>query len=82
MERKTAAKAVADVMTSVGFSQKKLAEKMGLKAQQAVFNMLNAKNGMRVDNFIKALDVLGYDVVIRNRVTDEEVQIVRGADAE
>jgi len=82
MERKTAAKAVTDVMTSVGISQKKLADKMGLKAQQAVFNMLNAKNGMRVDNFIKALDVLGYDVIIRNRVTDEEMQIVRGADTE
>lgn len=82
MDHKTAARAVIDVMASVGISQKKLADKMGLKAQQAVFNMLNAKNGMRVDNFIKALDVLGYDVVIRNRVTDEEVQIIKGADAE
>ena len=48
---------------------------MGLKSQQAVFNMFKAKNGMRVDNFVRMMNVLGYDVVIRNKVTDEETLV-------
>ena len=80
--KKTATKTVTDAMNSVGLSQKKMADKMGLKAQQAVFNMLNAKNGMRVDNFIKMINILGYDVIVRNRVTDEETEVVVEVGAE
>lgn len=74
--KKTALQAVKDIREDIGISQKKLAEKMELKSQQAVFNMLSAKNGMRVDNFVKMMEVMGYDVVVRNRVTDEEIEIV------
>ena len=72
---KTAIQLARDIWDSSGISQKKLAEKMGLKTQQAVFNMLNAKNGMRVDNFVRMMNVLGYDVVVRNKVTDEETLV-------
>ena len=74
--QKTALQAAYDIQESAGISQKRLAEKMGLKSQQAVYNMLNAKNGMRVDNFVKMMAVLGYDVIVRNRVNDEEIEIV------
>lgn len=74
--QKTALQAANDIKEQSGISQKKLAEKMGLNSQQAVYNMLNAKNGMRVDNFVKMMAVLGYDVIVRNRVNDEEIQIV------
>ena len=74
--QKTALQAANDIKEQAGISQKKLAEKMGLNSQQAVYNMLNAKNGMRVDNFVKMMAVLGYDVIVRNRVNDEEIQIV------
>lgn len=74
--QKTALQAANDIKEASGISQKKLAEKMGLKSQQAVYNMLNAKNGMRVDNFVKMMAVLGYDVIVRNRVNDEEIEIV------
>ena len=70
--KKTAMGIIKEIWSASGVSQKKLADKMGLKSQQAVFNMMNAKNGMRVDNFVKMLGLLGYDVVIRDRVTDEE----------
>ena len=66
-----AADIVRQVMDSVGMSQKKLATKIGLKTQQSVFNFLNAKQGMRIDNFVKMMNVLGYDVMVKNRVTDE-----------
>lgn len=80
---KTAGQIARDVLDATGISQKKLAEKMGLKTQQAVFNLLKAKNGMRVDNFVKMMNLLGYDVVVRNRVTDEEIHVAyEGSDSE
>lgn len=81
--KKSAREIVREVVDASPISQKKLADKMGAKSQQAVFNMLNAKNGMRVDNFVKMLDVLGYEVVVRNKVTDEEqVVSAEGSDSE
>ena len=81
--KKTATQAATDILKDSGLSQKKLAEKMELKSQQAVFGILNAKHGMRTDNFVKMMNVLGYDVVIRNRVNDEEIEIIpKEVDAE
>lgn len=80
---KTAGQIAREVLDASGISQKKLAEKMGLKTQQAVFNLLKAKNGMRTDNFVKMMNLLGYDVVVRNKVTDEEVFVsAEGSDSE
>lgn len=78
--KKTATQAAIDIQKGAGVSQKKLAEKMGIKSQQAIFNMLNAKNGMRTDNFVRMMEVLGYDVIIRHKVTDEEIQIIEEGD--
>ena len=81
--KKTAGQIANDTWRASGVSQKKLADKMGLKSQQAVFNMLNAKNGMRVDNFVKMMDLLGYEVTVRNKVTDEELVVsAEGSDSE
>lgn len=80
---KTAGQIAREVLDASGISQKKLAEKMGLKTQQAVFNLLKAKNGMRTDNFVKMMNLLGYDVVVRNKVTDEEMVVAaEGSDSE
>lgn len=73
---KTAVQFAKEALAQSGISQKKLADKMGLKAQQAVFNMLNTKNGMRTDNFVKMMCALGYDVVVRDKVTDKETKLV------
>lgn len=75
MRAMRAADIVRQVLDSVGMSQKKLADKIGLKTQQSVFNILNAKQGMRIDNFVKMMNVLGYDVMVKNRVTDEEIKV-------
>ena len=64
---------VRTILEDLGMSQKKLATKIGLKTQQGVFRILNAKQGMRIDNFIKIMNVLGYDVMVKNRVTDETI---------
>lgn len=71
----TAGEIAKEIMKASGVSQKKLADKMDLKAQQAVFNLLNAKNGMRTDSFVKMMNALGYDVIVRNRVNDTEMQV-------
>ena len=63
------------VLDDVGISQKKLAKKIGAKSQQAVFNMLNAKQGMRVDNFVRIMNALGYEVQVKNKVTDEIIKV-------
>jgi antitoxin component HigA of HigAB toxin-antitoxin module len=70
-----AADIVRQGMETLGVSQKQLATKIGLKTQQSVFNILNAKQGMRIDNFIKMMNVLGYDVMVKNRVTDETITV-------
>lgn len=74
--KKTATQAAIDIWKESGLSQKKLADKMELKSQQAAHCMLNAKNGMRTDNFIKMMNVLGYDVVLRNKVNDNEIELI------
>lgn len=80
---KTAGEIARETLVAAGISQKKLADKMGLKSQQAVFNMLNAKNGMRVDNFVKIMDTLGFEVIVRNKVTDaEQLVSAEGSDGE
>ena len=70
-----AAEIVRHGMESLGVSQKQLATKIGLKTQQSVFNILNAKQGMRIDNFVKMMNVLGYDVMVKHRVTDQEITV-------
>lgn len=81
--KKTAAVIARETVDASPISQKKIAEKMGVKSQQAVFNMLKAKNGMRIDNFVKMMDVLGFEVVVRNKVTDEEqILVAEGSDSE
>ena len=53
-------------------TQKELAEALGMCSQQAVGNMLARKNGMRIDNFIKILDVMGYEIVVRKKLGESE----------
>lgn len=53
-------------------TQKELAEAIGLKSQQAVGSLLNRENGMRLDGFLKMLDVMGYEVVVRKKLGASE----------
>ena len=53
-------------------TQKELAEALGMCSQQSVGNMMARKNGMRTDNFIKILDVMGYEVIVRKKLGESE----------
>lgn len=58
-----------------GVSQKKLAEAIGLKTQQGFQNIITAKKGMRSDNFVRLINALGYEVIVRKALTEEEIVI-------
>lgn len=63
---------VQKIMETDGITQKKLAEALGFSAPQYVGNMLYRKNGMRADNLVKMLNVMGYEVVIRKKIGKSE----------
>lgn len=64
---------IKTAMSTDGITQKELAESLGWGSQQAVGNMLTRKNSMRLDNFVKMLNEMGYEVVVRKKlgVSDE-----------
>lgn len=57
--------AVRAVMSTDGITQANLAAKLGYKTQSGVGNALSRENGMRVDVFVKMMNAMGYDVVVR-----------------
>lgn len=63
---------IRDAMAADGITQKELAEALGLVGQQSVGNMLTRKNSMRLDNFVKMLDAMGYAVVVRKKLGESE----------
>lgn len=56
---------IKKAMAADGITQKELADALGWSSQQSVGNMLTRKNSMRLDNFVKMLNKMGYDVVVR-----------------
>lgn len=56
---------VRSIMSSDGITQMELANKLGYKTQSGVGNALSRENGMRVDVFVKMMNAMGYDVVVR-----------------
>lgn len=63
---------IRDAMAADGITQKELADALGLVGQQSIGNMLNRKNSMRLDNFVKMLDAMGYAVVVRKKLGESE----------
>jgi transcriptional regulator with XRE-family HTH domain len=63
---------IRDAMAADGITQKELADALGLVGQQSIGNMLTRKNSMRLDNFVKMLDAMGYAVVVRKKLGESE----------
>lgn len=69
---------VKKAMEADGITQKELAEALGMTSQQSIGNMLARKNSMRLDNFVKIMNKMGYEIVVRKKlgVSEEwEVEI-------
>ena len=59
---------VKELLKRIGWSQAKLAEQAGFPGQTYVTGLLNNnKNGMRVDKLFKILDVMGFELIIRDK---------------
>lgn len=56
---------LSKAMTNEKVTQKALAEAMGLKSAQAIGNILYRENSVRVSSFVKMLNLMGYEVVVR-----------------
>lgn len=65
---------VAEVMNLRGWSQKKLAEKLGYATVTGVANRLNGKNtkDMNVDTLVKFLSLMECEVVVRSTTKDKQ----------
>lgn len=59
---------IKTAMVADGITQKELAVALGWSSQQSVGNMLARKNSMRLDNFVKMLNEMGYEVVVRKKL--------------
>lgn len=66
---------IKEAMINRGVSQQKLANKIGLSSQQGLLSMINAKKGMRADNFARIMNALGYDVIAVSRATGDEITL-------
>ena len=68
-------------MKKTGVSQRRLALLSGYNAQQQINQMLVAKNGTRTDKFIRVMNAMGYDVVVKNRISGEEIAVTMADEA-
>lgn len=57
---------IIEAMKARGYNQTILAQLAGLKRQTNVSELLRSKS-MRVDNFIKLLNCMGYDVIVKDK---------------
>ena len=71
---------VREVMKLRGWSQQKLADELGFKRQTNVSGLLNNSNSMRVDNLFKLLDVMGCEIIIRDKMGSKKEWIIDDSD--
>lgn len=69
---------VAEVMNIRGWSQKKLADKLGYATVTGVANRLNGKNtkDMNVETLVKFLSLMECEVVVRSTTKDKKEWVV------
>ena len=69
---------VAEVMNLRGWSQKKLAEKLGYTTVTGVANRLNGKSTreMNVSTLVKFLELMECEVVVRSTTKDKKEWVI------
>jgi transcriptional regulator with XRE-family HTH domain len=69
---------VTEVMNLRGWSQKKLAEKLGYSTVTGVANRLNGKTtkDMTVDTLVKFLSLMECEVVVRSTTKDKKEWVI------
>lgn len=75
---------VAEVMEMRGWTQKKLAEKMGYSTVTGVANRLNGKitRDMNVNTLVQFLSLMECEVVVRSTTKDKKEWVIALSDTE
>lgn len=63
---------IGEAMKKDKITQKELAEAMGLKSPQAIGNILYRESSVRVSSFVKMLNIMGYEMVVRKKIGETE----------
>lgn len=61
-------KVVKDVAAVRGWSFAVLAKEAGYSGPSAIGNMLARSSGMRIDNFIRLMDAMGCEIIVRDKM--------------
>ena len=62
-----AKEAVREAMKVCGWSQAKLADECGMKAQSNVTGVLNRGSSMRVEILLQMVNSMGFELVLRDK---------------
>lgn len=65
-----------DARVKANVTYRKVAEKSGMNNYQYVQKVMNPKYNARTHIFVLIANALGYDIIMRDRVTDEEIIII------
>lgn len=71
----TPTEALREIMAKRGITQEQLANLMNYANRSCFTNRIRNKNGVRLDFFAQCCDVMEYDIVLRDRVTQLELVI-------
>ena len=63
---------IRDAMQSRGYTQSLLAEKVGYASQAGIGQILSARNNTRLDTFVKLLNAMDFEVVVRSKTKSGE----------
>lgn len=67
---------IRQAMATRGYTQKMAAEAMNYKSQSGIGQLLSRTNGGRLDKFVELMNVMGYEVVVRDKNTKNKVEWV------
>lgn len=48
-------------------SKSELARRLGNRSPSSITNAINRENGPRIDTFVRIMDAMGYEVIVRKR---------------
>lgn len=57
---------IREAMAACGWTQETLANKLQYKSQSGIAARLRGEKSMRVDTFVKMLEVMGYEVIVKS----------------
>ena len=62
---------INEIMRKRNFTYATLSDKCGYSTASGISNKLSRPNGMRLDTFLKMLNALDCELVIRSKLTDK-----------